>query len=194
MIQYLIKFNKEGYKNLLANNVKVVSDKGTSLGLKTFEEKSWGLGTNKISDSETIDPNQTYVTEAFTVCQNESFKIEGVNLDEFDLSLKLDRSMYSMEEALNVGYEVKQGERNNAVYNEEKNNYTIKNIKHGSNLKLFVETTEGFSNSKLKFTNDGVNITKSDMDNSLCVYNLKKDTEVVISGLNKNTSKLEFTN
>lgn len=193
-VSFLIKFNKEGYKNLLANNVKVVSDKGTSLGLKTFEEKSWGLGTNKISDSETIDPNQTYVTEAFTVCQNESFKIEGVNLDEFDLSLKLDRSMYSMEEALNVGYEVKQGERNNAVYNEEKNNYTIKNIKHGSNLKLFVETTEGFSNSKLKFTNDGVNITKSDMDNSLCVYNLKKDTEVVISGLNKNTYKLEFTN
>ena len=193
-VSFLIKFKKNGYSNLLAKDIKVVSDQGTCLGLKTFVQKSQRLRTDNVSDTELIDPNQTYVTDTFTVCKNESFKIEGIKLDEFDATLKLDRSMYSMDEALNVSYEIKHGEKYNAIYNEEKNNYLIKNIKYGSDLKLFVDTTPGFSNSKLKFTNERINLKKSEVDNSIYIYNVKKDMEFTISGLAKNTYKLEFNN
>lgn len=194
-INFLVKIKPDIYTKLRVKDVKIVSGSNGSLKLGIYKmDENENLSVQYPSDEELIDPNQTYVSERYTVFKDESFKVEGLVLDTFDTTIKLNNSEYSINEAMKVTYQDSGSNVKDAEYVSENNSYVIRNTTVNSKLKIWATVKEEYSQSVPVFLKGEEKISKSESDGSITIPCVKQDSEITVQNISKNRYSILFEN
>lgn len=193
-IYFLLKIESTGYSQLLAKNVKVVSNEGTSLSLKVFEyDENQNIKIRDVADDELIDPEQTYATASCILSRNETFSIQGVEIDKFDTTIKLENTDIPINEALDVTYNDQNENTVSATFNAPDNSYIIKNIPLNSSLKTWVNKKPAYSQSSITFLSNDPYMIYNENDNSLVFPGVTSNINTTVQNVSKNQYTLSFT-
>ncbi len=193
-LYFLLKMESTGYSQLLAKNVKIVSDKGTSLSLKVFEyDENHNITERDVSNDELIDPNQTYVSSICTVNRNEIFNVEGVELDKFSTDIKLESTEIPINEALDVTYQDSNGHTISAAFDNTTNSYSIKNILSNTALKIWISKKYAYSQSEINFSSSGSDMIQNETDKSIVIPEINSNVNITVQNIAKNKYSLSFT-
>lgn len=194
-INFLVKIKPNIYTKLRVKDVKIVSGSNDSLKLGIYKmDENENLIVQYPSGEELIDPNQTYVSERYTVFKDESFKVEGLVPDAFDTTIKLDNSEYNISEAMKVTYQDSGSNISDAEYVPESNSYVIKNTTVESKLKIWATVKEEYSQSAPVFLKGEEKISKSENDGSITIPCVRQDNEITIKNISKNRYDILFEN
>lgn len=194
-INFLVKIKPDIYTKLRVKDVKIVSGSNGSLKLGIYKmDENENLSVQYPSDEELIDPNQTYVSERYTVFKDESFKVEGLVLDTFDTTIKLNNSEYSINETMKVTYQDSGSNVKDAEYVSENNSYVIRNTAVNSKLKIWATVKEEYSQSTPVFLKGEEKISKSESDGSITIPCVKQDSEITVQNIFKNRYSILFEN
>lgn len=194
-INFLVKIKPDIYTKLRVKDVKIVSGSNSSLKLGIYKmDENENLSIQYPSDEELIDPNQTYVSERYMVFKDESFKVEGLVLDTFDTTIKLNNSEYSINEAMKVTYQDSGSNVKDAEYVSENNSYVIRNTTVHSKLKIWATVKEEYSQSTPVFLKGEEKISKSESDGSITIPCVKQDSEITVQNISKNRYSILFEN
>lgn len=193
-INFLIKIKPDYYEKLYVKDVNIVSDSSKPLKLGVYKLNKDGNTTIVYPPKdELINPDQTYVSQPYTVYRDEIFKVDGVVADTFDTYIKLDSSEYSINDALSVTYQTANKDKALAEYSHEDNSYIIKNITVNSKLKIQINPQEAYSQSSPLFFKDGEEMVPT-KDGSITISAVKKDNEITVKNIYKNKYSLVFEN
>lgn len=194
-INFLVKIKPEIYTKLRVKDVKIVSGSNDSLRLGIYKmNENEQLTVQYLSGEELIDPNQTYVSEHYTVFKDESFKIEGLVPDTFDTTIKLNNSEYNISEAMKVSYQDSGSNVIDAEYVSEDNSYVIRNSMVNSKLKIWATIKEEYSQSIPTFWKGEEKISESENDGSITIPCIKQDNEITVQNISKNQYNVMFEN
>lgn len=193
-INFLVKIKPDYYEKLHVKDVNITSDSNKPLKLGVYKlNKDGNVIIVYPSQDELINPNQTYVSQPYTVYKDEIFKMNGVVADTFDTFIKLDSSEYPVNEAITVTYQNGNKDKVPAEYSHENNSYIIKNITVNSKLKIQINPQEAYSQSSPVFFKDGEEIVP-EKDGSIVIPAVKKDNEITVNNISKNKYSLVFEN
>lgn len=193
-INFLVKIKPDYYEKLHVKDVNITSDSNKSLKLGVYKlNKDGNVIIVYPSQDELINPNQTYVSQPYTVYKDEIFKMNGVVADTFDTFIKLDSSEYPVNEAITVTYQNGNKDKVPAEYSHENNSYIIKNITVNSKLKIQINPQEAYSQSSPVFFKDGEEMVP-EKDGSIVIPAVKKDNEITVNNISKNKYSLVFEN
>ena len=192
-INFLVKIKPELHTKLTVGAVKVASGSNDMLKLGIYKlDKDNKLTIEYPKDDELIDPNQTYVSQPYTVHSDESFSVNGVVPDTFVTSIKLENNDCAINEALEVTYQVLGNKVENAEYSPENNSYLIKNIPSDKRVKIGIKTQEAYSQSKFTVIKDGQEMEYSQKENSVTLPAKARDNELTIKNISKNKYSVLF--
>lgn len=193
-INFLIKIKPDYYEKLYVKDVNIVFNSNKPLKLGVYKLNKDGNTTIVYPPKdELINPDQTYVSQPYTVYRDEIFKVDGVVADTFDTYIKLDSSEYSINDALSVTYQTANKNKALAEYSNENNSYIIKNITVNSKLKIQINPQEAYSQSSPLFFKDGEEMVPT-KDGSITISAVKKDNEITVKNIYKNKYSLVFEN
>ena len=193
-INFLVKIKPDYYEKLHVKDVNITSDSNKPLKLGVYKlNKDGNVIIVYPSQDELINPNQTYVSQPYTVYKDEIFKMNGVVADTFDTFIKLDSSEYPANEAINVTYQNGNKDKVPAEYSHENNSYIIKNITVNNKLKIQINPQEAYSQSSPVFFKDGEEMVP-EKDGSIVIPAVKKDNEITVNNISKNKYSLVFEN
>lgn len=192
-INFLIKIKPELHTKLTVGAVKVVSGSNDMLKLGIYKlDEDNKLTIEYPKDDELIDPNQTYVSQPYTVHSDESFSVNGVVPDTFVTSIKLENGDCTINEVLTVTYQVFGNKIETAEYLPENNSYLIKNIPPDKRVKIGIKTQEAYSQSKFTVIKDGKEMEYSEKENSVTLPAKAQDNELTIKNISKNKYSVLF--
>ncbi len=192
-INFLIKIKPELHTKLTVGAVKVLSGSNDTLKLGIYKlDTDNKLTIEYPKDDELIDPNQTYVSQPYTVHSDESFSVNGVVPDTFTTSIKLENNDYAINEALEVNYQILGNTVEIAEYLPENNSYLIKNIPHDKRVKIIIKTHEAYSQSKFTVIKDGEEMEYSEKENAVTLPATAQDNELTIKNISKNKYSVLF--
>lgn len=190
-LYFLVKIESTGYSQLLAKNVKIVSNKGTTLSLKVFEyDANHNLVARAVTDDELIDPAQTYATSILNVSKDEVFSVQGVTLDKFDTTIKLKNTALTIGEALNVTYSEAGRAAVSATFNTADNSYIIKDITVNDSLQIWISTQAAYSQSQPTYTCSDSSMSQS--NNNLTIPAVTSDVSLTVDNVAKNQYNVSF--
>lgn len=193
-INFLVKIKPDYYEKLHVKDVNITSDSNKPLKLGVYKlNKDGNVIIVYPSQDELINPNQTYVSQPYTVYKDEIFKMNGVVADTFDTFIKLDSSEYPVNEAITVTYQNGNKDKVPAEYSHENNSYIIKNITVNNKLKIQINPQEAYSQSSPVFFKDGEEMVP-EKDGSIVIPAVKKDNEITVNNISKNKYSLVFEN
>lgn len=191
-INFLLKFESEGYDNLNAKSVKINSAQGACLSLNHYNyDQNGKIVMFAPTDNEKIDSEQTYVSSDYMVKADDSLSISGIELNKYEIKISSD-SDAKLSEAVSV---VCTDDKNNileSVYDDDSKSFNITNVSFKSNLKLSINPTEAYSQSEINLTS--ANSAISYTQNGYAIYNVRSDITAQITGIAKNQYTLNFKN
>lgn len=192
-LTFAVKFQPEGYKNLRVRNVKIQSEKGSSLRLNRYDYDSENnFVLMRVLDTDLIDPNQTYISSDYIVKTDDAFSFEGVSEDTYSVKIKSENQDINLYDAIDLKYSDNSGNFIDADFSERENAFIINNLTHNSGVKVMVSLKNGYDKSKVFLDCNG---KSTELNNDSKVFSLPQlsgDLYVSIAGLQKNTYSINF--
>ena len=194
VISFAIKFQGTGYDKLHVRDIKIQSERGYVLRLNTYSKDDDGNFTlMRVADSETIDPNQTYVSSGYVVHSDDKFNITGISENTYSAIIRDEDNDVSLAEAVDLKYCENGGAYIDAPFSEKDNAFIIENIKNSSNVKLMINVREGYTDSNLSLVYGNNQLAISSESKICSLPEINDDFDLSIRGLRKKQYTVAFT-
>ncbi len=192
-INFAVKFQSEGYSKLRVRSVKINSENGSVLRLNTYDKDDEGnFILMRVRDDELLNPGQTYISSDYTVSKDDKLYFEGIIEDEYCIKIFGKNNDLNLLDAIKFKYSKNSEGYLDAGFSENENAFLINGITRSSNVKLMFEIQEGYTNSNISLMSNGHQIAVDEKSKICTLPELKEDTNLEITNLEKNSYDVTF--
>ena len=192
-INFAVKFQSEGYSKLRIRSVKINSENGSVLRLNTYDKDDEGnFILMRVRDDELLNPEQTYISSDYTVSKDDKLYFEGIIEDEYCIKIFGKNNDLNLLDAIKFKYSKNNESYLDAEFSENENAFLINGITRSSNVKLMFEIQEGYTNSNISLISNGHQIAVDEKSKICTLPELKEDTNLEITNLEKNSYDVTF--
>ncbi len=190
-LQFLIKFDSAGYKQLRAGDIKILSDRGADLPLNVYKYDFEGdVITSKTLEDEFIDSKQTYVTTPRKILKDEKFYISGIKIDTHTISLSLpeNTNISEISDAVEISFTDETEKHLNRTVNSRE--FIIEGVEDKSSLRIKISLNEAYSKSEIKLYSENSDFKFE--NNEIYIPYIIEDRNFIVDNLSKNEYDLNF--
>lgn len=190
-LQFLIKFESDGYKQLRVGDIKIFSDRGADLPLNIYKYDSEGnVITSKVLEDEIIDSQQTYVTAPRKILKDEKFYISGVKTDIHTVSLSLPENSGISQISDSIQINFSNESEKPLSFSADSGKFIINGVEDQSNLRIKILPKEAYSMSEIKLFSENSNFKFE--NNEIYIPCVTEDINFIVNNLSKNQYNLSF--